>query len=143
MHHPRKRHDEHRQCNPGGGVSFVALLGSDRVCTKIPLLNPSFKSKVLWDGASGAPILMEEPHIHLFPGPRNFRFQKGDRIFCLAASARRLRSVMASVTKSEELFVSHQWGGPDSLPATQNCLQRQGQGRNQCWLKLITLRSKT
>ena len=39
-HHPHKSHNEHRQCNPGGGVHFAVLLGSDNSYTtpsKIPL----------------------------------------------------------------------------------------------------------
>ena len=41
---PKKSHAEHRACNPGCGVYFAALLGSDSSYTtpsKIPLLDPS------------------------------------------------------------------------------------------------------
>ena len=41
-HHPHKSHDEHCKCNPGGGVCFAALLGSDTSYTtlsKIPLVD--------------------------------------------------------------------------------------------------------
>ena len=31
VHHPHKNHDEHRQCNPGAGIHFAVLLGSDNL----------------------------------------------------------------------------------------------------------------
>ena len=43
-HHPHKSHDEHRQCNPGGGIHFAVLLGSDNSYTT-PLEIP-FSSEV-------------------------------------------------------------------------------------------------
>ena len=42
-HHPHKSHDEHRQCNPGGGIHFAVLLGSDNSYTtpsEIPFFDP-------------------------------------------------------------------------------------------------------
>ena len=38
---PHKNHDEHRQCNPGGGGHFAVILGSDNSYTT-PLRNPFF-----------------------------------------------------------------------------------------------------
>ena len=41
-HHPLKNHVEHLLCNPGGGVYFALLLGSDNSCTtpsKYPFLD--------------------------------------------------------------------------------------------------------
>ena len=43
-HHPHKSNDEHRQCNPGGGIHFAVLLGSDNSYTT-PLRNPCFDLK--------------------------------------------------------------------------------------------------
>ena len=45
-HHTHKNHDEHRQCNSGGGIHFAVLLGSDNSYTtpfEIPLLSEVFR----------------------------------------------------------------------------------------------------
>ena len=47
-HHPHKSHDEHRQCNPGGGIHFAVLLGSDNSYTtpfEIPFFIQSSKAR--------------------------------------------------------------------------------------------------
>ena len=55
-HHPHKSHDEHRQCNPAGGVHFAVLLGSDNSYTtpfEIPFL---IQSSSLWRYVVGGPL---------------------------------------------------------------------------------------
>ena len=45
-HHPHKSHDEHRQCNPGGGIHLAVFLGSDNLCTTpFEFRNPFFDPK--------------------------------------------------------------------------------------------------
>ena len=42
-HHPHKNNEEHRQCNPGGGIYVAVLLGYDNSYTtpfEIPLFGP-------------------------------------------------------------------------------------------------------
>ena len=56
VHHPHKNHDEHRQCNPGGGIHFAVLLGSDNSCTtpfEIPFL---IRSPLWWRYMVGGPL---------------------------------------------------------------------------------------
>ena len=55
-HHPHKNHDEHRQCNPGGGIHFAVLLGSDNSYTtpfEIPFL---IRSPLWWRYMVGGPL---------------------------------------------------------------------------------------
>ena len=55
-HHPHKSHDEHRQCNPGGGIHFAVLLGSDNSYTtpfEIPFL---IRSPLWWRYMVGGPL---------------------------------------------------------------------------------------
>ena len=52
-HHPlgHKSHDEHGQCNPGGGIHFAVLLGSDNSYTtpfEIPFLIRVFRGGGIW-----------------------------------------------------------------------------------------------
>ena len=50
-HHPHKSHDEHRQRNPGGGIHFAVLLGSDNSYTtpfEIPFLSEVFCGGGIW-----------------------------------------------------------------------------------------------
>ena len=54
-HHPHKSDDEHHQCNPGGGIRFVVLLGSDNSYTtpfEIPFL---IRSSSWWRYMVGGP----------------------------------------------------------------------------------------
>ena len=58
-HHPHKSHDEHRQCNPGGGIHFAVLLGSDNSYTtpfEIPFL---IRSLSWWRYMVGGPLSPE------------------------------------------------------------------------------------
>ena len=53
---PPQSHDEHRQCNPGGGIHFAVLLGSDNSCTtpfEIPFL---IRSPSWWQCIVGGPL---------------------------------------------------------------------------------------
>ena len=55
-HHPHQNHDEHRQCNPGGGIHFAVLLGSDNSYTtpfEIPFL---IRSPLWWRYMVGGPL---------------------------------------------------------------------------------------
>ena len=66
-HHPHKNHDEHRQCNPGGGIHFAVLLGSENLYTtpfEIPFL---IRSPLWWRHMVGDPLLLE---IQAFGGRR-------------------------------------------------------------------------
>ena len=44
---PHESHDEHRQCNPGGGIHVAVLLGSDNSYTT-PFEIPFFIRSLLW-----------------------------------------------------------------------------------------------
>ena len=55
-HHPHKSHDEHCQCNPGGGIHFAVLVGSDNSYTtpfEIPFL---IRSPLWWRYMVGGPL---------------------------------------------------------------------------------------
>ena len=58
-HHPHKSHEEHRQCNPGGGIHFAVLLGSDNSYTT-PLKSLFFliRSPLWWRYMVGGPLVL-------------------------------------------------------------------------------------
>ena len=56
-HHPHKSYDEHRPCNPGRGIHFAVLLGSDNSYTtpfEIPFL---IRTPLWWRCMVGGPRL--------------------------------------------------------------------------------------
>ena len=63
-HHPHKSHDEHRQCNPGGGIHFAVLFRFWQFVHQ-PLWNPFFDSKsfLWWRYMVGGPLRHTTPRL--------------------------------------------------------------------------------